>query len=151
MSTIKDEITDIAVANGFKGEKPKTKADAVNALGSVIGGSGSGESASDDSILVVVVDGNNKASVSQQDVFDAADNNKAVLLVKDRVTYMLSSNPDFSIMEHGEVYFTNVVYNLEDQEIEDGYTTVVRVYLGLAVMDSSGVVSTSRIQLKQYV
>ena len=40
MSTIKDEIIGIAEEQGYEGEAPKTIAQAVNALGTVIGGGG---------------------------------------------------------------------------------------------------------------
>lgn len=42
MATIQGEILNIAKANGYEGDAPKTIAGAVNALGSVMGGGGSG-------------------------------------------------------------------------------------------------------------
>ena len=42
MSTIKDEILSIATEQGYEGDAPQTIAGAVNALGTVIGGGGSG-------------------------------------------------------------------------------------------------------------
>lgn len=42
MSTIKEEIMSIAEAQGYEGEGGSTIAEAVNALGSVMGGGGSG-------------------------------------------------------------------------------------------------------------
>lgn len=42
MATIKDEILSIATEQGYEGDAPKNIAQAVNALGTVIGGGGSG-------------------------------------------------------------------------------------------------------------
>lgn len=42
MATIQQEIMSIAEANGYDGDAPKTIAEAVNALGTVMGGGGSG-------------------------------------------------------------------------------------------------------------
>jgi hypothetical protein len=42
MATIKDEIVAIATEQGYEGDAPQTIAEAVNALGSVMGGGGSG-------------------------------------------------------------------------------------------------------------
>lgn len=42
MATIKDEIVAIATEQGYEGDAPSTIAQAVNALGTVIGGGGSG-------------------------------------------------------------------------------------------------------------
>ena len=43
MSTIKDEILSIATEQGYEGDAPKTIAQAVNALGTVMGGGGGGD------------------------------------------------------------------------------------------------------------
>lgn len=42
MATIKDEIVTIATEQGYEGDAPQTIAEAVNALGSVMGGGGGG-------------------------------------------------------------------------------------------------------------
>ena len=42
MRTTKDAITDLAIANGYTGEKPSTIANAVGALADVAGGGGGG-------------------------------------------------------------------------------------------------------------
>lgn len=42
MATIKDEILSIATEQGYDGDAPQTIAQAVNALGTVIGGGGGG-------------------------------------------------------------------------------------------------------------
>lgn len=43
MATIKDEIVAIATEQGYEGDAPQTIAEAVNALGSVMGGGGGGD------------------------------------------------------------------------------------------------------------
>lgn len=79
MATIQGEILDIAKANGYEGESPKTISEAVNALGTVMGGGGSGGS---DALTVTFTGANGDATYtadkSKPEVIEAASSGMRV-------------------------------------------------------------------------
>ena len=77
MATIKEEIMSIAEAQGYEGEGGSTIAEAVNALGSVIGGGGSG---GDAPLVVNFKEGNNGlvADKSYNEIVQAVTSGKIV-------------------------------------------------------------------------
>lgn len=72
MATIKEEIMSIAEANGYEGDAPQTIAEAVNALGTVMGGGGVSSSSALASLALYGVSGTGE-DVANSVTWDAVE------------------------------------------------------------------------------
>lgn len=104
MATIKEEIMSIAEAQGYEGEGGSTIAEAVNALGSVMGGGGGGSAT-----MIVTITGYGSTYAADKtiaEIIEHVDSGGDVIAVYDQSRGAKESMFVFRLQTYGRSYAT---------------------------------------------
>ena len=111
MATIKEEIMSIAEAQGYDGDTPSTIAEAVNALGSVIGGGGSGGGSATMVVTISTNAGRLSADKTVAEIVEHIDSGGDVIAVYDESMGAKQSVRVYHMQAYGQDHVTFATFD----------------------------------------